>query len=73
MNDIIRGGYHLSKGTDEMRVPGIPVARAVLCSALYYALVHVYDVLKPRQGTTLVILLLVCSPLQHCSENSVSG
>lgn len=42
-----------------MRVPGIGVNRAVFCCAMYYALVHVYNVLKPRQGTTLIILILV--------------
>jgi hypothetical protein len=66
VNDIIRGGYHMAKEPDEMRVPGIGVNRAVLCCILYYVLVHVYNILKPRQGTTLVILLLV-RPLSLCS------
>jgi hypothetical protein len=56
---MIRGGYHIAKEPDEMRMPGIGPNRALFCCVLYYALVHVYRLLSTRQGTTLVVIILV--------------
>lgn len=52
----------MSKEPDEMRMPGIGANRAIFCCTLYYSLVHVYQLLTSRQGTTLIVIILVPHP-----------
>lgn len=51
--------YHIATGPDEMRNPGVGPTRSMAACIAYYLLVHIYAVLSPAQGRTLIILSLV--------------
>ena len=65
ISDMIRGGYGLTTGRDEMSMPTFSVQSGVFCAFVYYWLVHISTSLTAMQGSTLITLLLVCCPLWY--------
>eukprot|EP00892_Ulva_mutabilis_P011952 jgi/Ulvmu1/9129/UM005_0225.1 len=63
INDMIRGGYNIATGPDEMRNPGVGPTRSMACCVAYYLLVHLYAILSPPQGKALVVLSLIVHTL----------
>jgi uncharacterized membrane protein YeiH len=62
VHDVLRGGYHIAKSPDELRMPTMSVHSSTMAALMYYFLVHVYAVFTAKQGTTLVIIFLVRPP-----------
>ena len=59
LHDMVRAGYNMSKGADEVSVPGTSLHSSFVGVVTYYLLVIANPVLTGQQGYVLVTLLLV--------------
>jgi hypothetical protein len=56
---MVRGGYAISKASDEISVPGMGLHSSMAGAAMYYWLVIVQGVLTQRQGKAFLLIFLV--------------
>lgn len=76
LHDMVRAGYNMSKGADEVSVPGTSLHGSFVGAVTFYLLVIANPVLTSHQGYILVSLLLVCLHTQRlcepCMEDSAA-
>ena len=65
LHDMVRGGYNIAKGADEVAVPGTSLHSSFVSAMMYYWLVLVNGTLSHQQGQTLITVFLVRAKPSH--------